>query len=79
LKVASSLWIKEGELFPRFKGWGKGYGAFTFSLKEKDALIEYIKNQKEHHKKINFLDEYKDLLIKYDIIFDEKKLDMDLK
>lgn len=51
IKVASSGFIKENNLFPGFQGWRKGYGAFTYSIKEKEALINYIKNQQEHHKK----------------------------
>jgi len=37
-------------------------------------LIEYVKNQKEHHKKVNFRDEYIDLLKEHRIEFDEKFL-----
>ena len=50
VKVASSTWIKEQNLFPQFTHWQDGYGAFTHSLKEKDALVNYIKNQQEHHR-----------------------------
>jgi putative transposase len=46
IKVAGRLWLKESGLFPQFEGWQDGYGAFTYSIKEKDPLIEYIKNQK---------------------------------
>ncbi len=63
IKVSSSLWMKGSGLFPNFKGWQDGYGAFTYSIKEKDIIIDYIKNQKEHHKTENFYDEYKRLLI----------------
>lgn len=51
-----------------------GYGAFTYSTKEKDNIIEYVKNQKEHHKKESFYDEYQRLLLKNGIEFDEKYL-----
>ena len=49
IKVASSLWIKENNVFPGFTSWQEGYGAFTYSIKEKGAVVNYIKNQKEHH------------------------------
>ena len=52
----------------------EGFGAFTYSIKEKDRLIEYVKNQREHHKKITFLDEYIALLNEHGIEFDEKYL-----
>jgi putative transposase len=74
IKVASSLWMKEQGKFPRFKGWQDGYGAFTYSIREKDILINYIKNQKDHHKTEIFYDEYKRLLIENGIEFDEKYL-----
>jgi len=74
IKVASSLWMKECGLFPLFKGWQDGYGAFTYSLKQKDTITNYIKKQKEHHKKESLYDEYKRLLIENGIEFDEKYL-----
>jgi putative transposase len=74
IKVASSLWMKENGKFPAFEGWQDGYGAFTYSGREKDMIINYIKNQKEHHKSENFYDEYKRLLIENGIEFDEKYL-----
>lgn len=51
-----------------------GYGAFTYSEKDKDAVINYIKNQKDHHKHESFEDEYKNLLRANGIEFDEKYL-----
>lgn len=74
IKVASSIWMKENGKFPEFEGWQDGYGAFTYSLKEKDMIINYVKNQKEHHKRETFYDEYKRLLIENGIEFDEKYL-----
>lgn len=74
IKLACSLYIKENNLFPHFKGWQDGYGAFTYSLKEKDRLIAYVQNQEEHHKHKSFMQEYKKLLIKHNISFEEKYL-----
>ncbi len=74
IKVASSIWMKESGLFPDFEGWQDGYGAFTYSVRAKDMIINYVKNQKEHHKKETFYDEYKRLLIENEIEFDEKYL-----
>jgi putative transposase len=74
IKVASSIWMKQSGLFPAFDGWQEGYGAFTYSVKEKDRVIEYVKNQKEHHKVESFYDEFKRLLIENEIEFDEKYL-----
>ena len=74
IKVASNIWMKGSGKFPKFKGWQESYGAFTYSIKEKNAVIEYIKNQKDHHKIENFYDEYKRLLIEHGIEFNEKFL-----
>lgn len=74
IKLASSDMIKRNGLFDDFEGWQKGYGAFTVHYASKDNLIEYIKNQQEHHRKINFLDEYKHILEENGIQFDEKYL-----
>jgi putative transposase len=59
IKIASNSWIKQSGLFPDFEEWQNGYGAFTYSEKDKEAVINYIKNQKEHHKHESFEDEYK--------------------
>ena len=57
LKVESSKWIKDSGYFPSFLGWGSGYAVFSCSNNEKDTIFNYIKNQKEHHKKVLFKDE----------------------
>jgi REP element-mobilizing transposase RayT len=74
IKLASVDFIKREEIFPEFKGWQDGYAAFTESIKAKERLIKYIKNQEEHHRKSNFLDEYKKLLKEHEIDFDERYL-----
>ena len=74
IKMATNMYIKSTQLFPDFKGWQEGYGAFTYTIKEKDRLIEYVKNQEAHHYKRTFVDEYVDLLQEHEIAFDEKYL-----
>jgi REP element-mobilizing transposase RayT len=56
LKLASSEYINKSELFKRFNGWHDGYRAFTYSFKEKINLIEYVKNQEQHHKHKSYLE-----------------------
>ena len=51
-----------------------GYGAFTYSLREKDMIIHYIENQKEHHRKETFYNEYRRMLLENEIEFDENCL-----
>jgi len=74
IKIASSAWIKDNNVFPGFSHWQDGYGAFTHSKNEKDTLIEYIKNQEEHHRTETFAEEYRRLLIEAGIEFDERYL-----
>jgi REP element-mobilizing transposase RayT len=74
LKVSATKWILDNEAFPGFSHWQDGYGAFTHSIRDKDSLIEYIKGQDEHHKKVSFLDELKQLLMEAGIAFDEAYL-----
>ena len=74
IKLASSDYVKTENIFPGFNGWQDGYGAFTYSITAKDNLIEYVKNQKQHHKNVSFKDEYISLLNEHGIQFDEKYL-----
>ena len=66
--------MKDSGLFPLFKGWQVGYGAFTYNIRERDMIINYVKKQKQHHNKENYYDEYKRLLIENAVDFDEKYL-----
>lgn len=74
IKLASSEYIKHENLCQGFGGWQAGYGAFTYAYKDIDRLIEYVKNQQQHHKKADFRDEYIALLKEHGIEFDEKYL-----
>ncbi len=72
LKASTSHWIKERAIFPYFSGWADGYAALTYSWKEKDTIINYIKNQQEHHKKETFMQEYIRLMKEYGIKVDDR-------
>jgi REP element-mobilizing transposase RayT len=74
IKLASSSMIKESSLFGHFQGWQDGYAGFTCSYRDNDKLIEYIKNQEEHHKIISFKEELMELLKEHGIEFEEKYL-----
>lgn len=74
IKVSTGKWIKENRVFPKFTHWQDGYGAFTVSHGDKDDVIEYIKGQEEHHKKVSFKDELREFLFKHGVEFDEKYL-----
>jgi len=53
-------------------GWAEGYAALTCSYMSVDKLIEYIKNQQEHHRKKSFEEEYRRLLMESGINIDER-------
>ena len=63
LKQKSSYVIKRMPQFPKWDGWEEGYGAFTYSNREIQSVVNYISNQKEHHKKVSFIEEYRNWLI----------------
>lgn len=71
IKQASSIWLKNNKNFPLWEGWEEGYAAFTYSHRDLPVLVNYIKGQKEHHKKITFQEEYRDWLIEMGISPDE--------
>ena len=72
LKKNSSKWIKSiDEQFANFY-WQDGYGIFSVNPTEKNIVVEYIKNQEEHHKTKSFQDEFRAFLKKYHIEYDER-------
>lgn len=72
LKEATSKWLKNNPDFPLFEFWAEGYGAFTYNINEKDTIMEYIKNQKEHHKVVSFEEEYRAFLKENRVEIDER-------
>ena len=59
LKQESSKWMSMAkDKFPAFERWGNGYAAFTYSINELNTVIDYIRNQKEHHKKVDLNEEF---------------------
>lgn len=72
IKRSSSLWINQNKLVKGKFAWQEGFGAFTLGKSQLPQKIEYIKNQKEHHKKCTFIEEYLEFLKEYEIEFDER-------
>lgn len=71
IKTASSRWMKLSGCFPDFVSWLEGgYCALTYAYRDKDMVLNYVKNQKEHHKKVSFEDEYHELLKEFGIEVD---------
>ena len=72
IKGSSSKWINEHKLVAGKFAWQEGYGAFSYGKSQLPKLIDYVKNQEEHHKRKTFLDEYTSFLKAFEIEFDER-------
>lgn len=72
VKTSSSKWIKTKDAGSADFRWQSGYGAFSVSQSDADAVISYIRNQARHHQKMTFQDEYRRLLERYQVAFDER-------
>lgn len=66
IKWLTSNWMKGDPKFPLFRGWGEGYYAVTLSPEDRQALIEYIKNQKTHHLNRDIETEFASMFYFYD-------------
>ena len=74
VKKSSNEYIKDNK-FTRFKfNWQQGFGAFSYSHSQLDDVIGYIGNQKEHHRKKTFKEEYLEFLEKYNVEYDKRYL-----
>jgi putative transposase len=72
IKTGSSKWIKtKGPDFLKFH-WQGGYGSFSVNPSQTQILEKYINEQREHHNKMTYKEEFRTLLIKYDVEFDER-------
>lgn len=72
LKKSSSKWIKEAD--PRYRSffWQRGYSAFSVSPSQVRDVVRYVENQQAHHRTRTFQDEYRELLYRHGVEFDEK-------
>ena len=74
IKKSSNDFIKEKK-FSKYKfNWQEGYGAFSYSHSAIDNVVKYVINQKEHHEKNTFKDEYVEFLNKFQIDFNDEYL-----
>jgi REP element-mobilizing transposase RayT len=72
VKKSSSKWLKtQGVEFSLF-AWQAGYGAFAVSESKVSVVRDYIASQKEHHRQLSFQDEYRTLLKRHGVAFDER-------
>ena len=72
LKTGATGWLRDQDLrLARFH-WQRGYGAFSVSASKIEAVRIYIRNQRQHHRRFTFQDEYRALLRKHGIKWDER-------
>jgi len=74
VKKSSNDFIKDNKLTKYKFNWQEGYGAFSYSHSQLKDVISYIMNQKNHHRKKTFKEEYLDFLEKFNVAFEEKYL-----
>ena len=72
VKRGSSLWVKTKSADLAEFAWQNGYGIFSVGFSQIQAVREYIAGQAEHHRKVSFQDEFRQLLRRYEIEFDER-------
>ena len=72
IKKSTNIWMKKTGHYPQFTSWAEGSCILTYSFRDKEKIVNYIKNQKEHHGKVSFEDEYITLLKESGISYDEK-------
>ncbi len=72
VKGDSSKWINQkGFIKGRFS-WQEGFGGFSYSKSHVDHVIDYIKDQENHHRRKSFIEEYLEFLEKFEVPFDER-------
>lgn len=79
IKAKSSKYINDNNMTPHRFEWQEGYGVFSYSRLQIDAVYHYIKNQEIHHQHLLFKDEYINLLKEFGIDYDEQYLFKELE
>ena len=74
LKGDSSYWVHNEFHEMKQFAWQDGYGVFSVSKSHVGRVVEYIKNQRQHHDGQSFEDEFRELLRVHEIDFDERYL-----
>jgi putative transposase len=74
VKKSSSTWVKSNRYSPFKFEWQSGYGAFSHSRSQVDQVAKYVMNQKAHHQKSTFKEEYLKMLHDFEVEYDEQYL-----
>ena len=70
VKASSSKWVNDHKLTGSHFNLQSGYGAFSYSKSQIGNVCRYIENQKKHHHKKSFLEEYREFLVKFGVEYD---------
>jgi REP element-mobilizing transposase RayT len=74
VKASASKWMNEKSARLRRFAWQDGYGAFSVSESQVEKVRRYIQTQERHHRKLDYKEEFRQLLRKHKIEFEEKHL-----
>jgi REP element-mobilizing transposase RayT len=72
LKTSTSKWLKTKDPSLHDFHWQSGYGVFSVSQSKRPDIIHYIHHQQEHHRRINYQDEFRQLCAKHNLEIDER-------
>ena len=74
VKADSTKWINQEKLTKHTFTWQNGYGAFSHAKSQVDTVVKYIHNQQTHHAKKSLVEEYKTMLTRFEVVYDDKYL-----
>jgi putative transposase len=74
IKANSSLWANEHKMKARKFGWQDGYAAFSVSESQVVSVRDHIRTQEEHHRRQSYQDEFRALLDRHAVEYDERYL-----
>ena len=74
LKVATNKYVNQNLAMTGKFSWQGGYGPFSCSAGVMDKVIDYIRHQPEHHKRVTFKDEYREMLDKAKVSYEDEYL-----
>ena len=79
VKSKSSKYINDHKLTQSRFEWQEGYGVFSYSQSQIDAVYQYIQNQEAHHRNQTFKDEYIEFLEKFKITYEPQYIFQELE
>ena len=74
IKTGSTNFINENRWVTGRFAWQEGFGAFSYAHSQLTGVIQYIRNQEQHHARKSFRDEYLEFLEKFSVAYDERYL-----